>query len=165
MTEEAAFPNGKGLMSPCTKSNNSHTLCFQGPGSTARRFSAESLVLLPPLVWRRFRGGCAPHVLRVPVPARLWASCCLRRLIPVSGRGKPFGGSVRPWLCTALPPPALPGAERRTDNQVLLTPPAVPAAVGAHSPGCPYTSRRKRPEKQMELVQAEVFLAAVCILC
>lgn len=73
------FQVGKGSCHLVLRSNNSHTLCFQGPGSTAVRSSAESLVLLPScLVRRQFQSGCALHVPWVPVPARLWASCCLR---------------------------------------------------------------------------------------
>lgn len=57
------FQMGKGSCQIVLSSNNSHTLCFQGPGSTVVRFSVELLVLLPGLV--------LGVVLRVPVPARL----------------------------------------------------------------------------------------------
>lgn len=143
------FQMGKGLCHLVLRSNNSHTLCFQSPESTVTGFSVELLVLLPScLVWRWFLGGCVLCVLRVPVPARLWgASCCLRRLIHVSGRGKPFRGLVRVWSRMSQSPPALLGTDSRTNNQVFLTRTAVLAAMCVHSPGYSYTSRRKRPEK------------------
>lgn len=99
------------------------------------------------------------HIPRVPEATGLRALCCLQRPVRVAELRKP---SPAPMQL-----PAHGSATTRTgvtDGPVLLTRTAFFAAMCAHSPGYSYTSRRKRPEKWMKLVQAEVILAAVCIL-
>lgn len=131
------FQMGKGSCQIVLRTNNSHTLCFQGPGSTVIRFSVELLVLLPGLVWRRFLGD----VLRAPAPARLWGAapggCSMSQAEENPSEDQRGSGT----------PPSPAGTDSRTNNQVFLTRTAVLAAMCAHSPGHSCTSRRKRPEK------------------
>lgn len=148
MTEEAAFPSGKGFVSSCTKIQQFPHLVF--PGSwlycskiLCRIACAPSFLFGPEAVSEWLCSPCPPS----PCPSQALSLVLPQGLIPVSGRGEPFGGLVRLWRCTAPPAAALLGTERRTNNQVFLTRTAVLAAMCAHSPGCSYTSRRKRPEK------------------
>lgn len=91
-----------------------------------------------------FHSGCAPHSssvpsLMLPMQCILWA-----QEIPSSSLGSATAQTA--------------GTTQRHSH------PASSAAKCAHSPWYSYTSRMKRSEEQMKLVQTEVFLATVCIL-